>query len=55
MVDLSNYYSELKKTLDELDFYQSLVLNLRVLQRYGDELEVTKFLFRLDTSLSNQV
>jgi len=55
MVALSNYYSELKETLDELDFNQSLVLNLRVLQRYRDELEVTKFLSRLDISLSNQV
>jgi len=31
------------------------ILDLKVLQRYRDELVVTKFFSELDTSLSNQV
>jgi len=49
------HYSELKEALDELDFYQPLVLNLKVLQRYLDKLAVAKFLSALDPSLGNQV
>ena len=46
---------EMQEALDELDFYQAFVLDLKVLQRYRDELAVTKFLSGLDTSLGNQV
>ena len=52
---LSDYYSELKETLNELGFYHPLVLDLKVIQRYRDELAVAKFLSGLDTSLGNQV
>jgi len=45
----------MQEALDELDFYQAFVLDLKVLQRYRDELAVTKFLSGLDTSLGNQV
>jgi len=45
----------LKGTLDDLDFYQSLELDLKVLQRYHNELVVAKFLSGLDTSLGNQL
>ena len=44
---LSDYYA-VKGTLDELDFYQPLVLNLNVLQQYRDELVVVKFISELD-------
>jgi len=36
------------KRLDELDFYQPLVLDLNVLQQYRDELVVVKFISELD-------
>ena len=52
---LSDYYSELDGTIDELDFYQPLVLDLKILQWYCDKLTVVKFLSRLDTSLGNQI
>ena len=42
---LSDYYSELKGFLDELDYYQPLILDLKVLQWYRDELAVAKFFF----------
>jgi len=45
----------LKETLDELDFYAPLVLDLKVLQRYQNKLTVAKFFSELDTSLGNQV
>jgi len=45
----------LKWILDELDFYQLLILDLKVLQRYHDELAALKFLSGLNTSLCNQV
>ena len=48
---LSDYYSELKGTLDELDFYQPHVLDLKVLHQYRDELVVANFISGLDTSL----
>ena len=52
---LFDYYFELKETLDELDFYAPLVLDLKVLQWYQNKLTVAKFLSELDTSLGNQV
>jgi len=33
---LSHYYSELKGTLDEFEFYQHLVLNLNMLLQYHE-------------------
>ena len=49
MIAFSNNYSELEGTLDELDCYQPLILNLKMLQWYPDEVEVAKFLSQLDT------
>ena len=49
------YYFELKETIDELDLYHPLILDLKVLQQYHDELAMAKFLSGLDTSLGNQI
>jgi len=38
-----------------LNFYQPLVLDLKVLQQYCEEVVVAKFLPVLDTSLGNQI
>jgi len=51
MIALSDYYSKLKRTLNELNFYQLFVLDLKVFQWYRDELPVVKFLSDLDISL----
>ena len=48
-----DYYYELMETLDELNFYQPLVLNLKMLQRYHEELAMAKFLSSLDTFFGN--
>jgi len=48
-------FTTLSGTLDKLDIYQPLVLDLKVLQQYHDGLAVTGFLFGLDTFLGNQV
>jgi len=56
MITLSDYCFVLKGTLDELNFYQPCMLDLKVLQQYHDELAMTKFLSGLDTTfLDNQV
>jgi len=52
MIALSDYSSELKGTLDELDSYQPIIMDLNVLQRYPDELIVAKFRYGLDISLA---
>jgi len=48
-------YSEMKGILDVLDFHWPLILDLKALQRYCDELAIAKFLSRLDASLEDQV
>jgi len=55
MDGLTHYYYELKRTLDELNFYQPFVPNLNVLQRHRDELVMAKFLSVFDSFLDNQV
>ena len=52
---LADYYYELKVILDELDFYQSLILDLKALQRYCDELALAKKISGFDASLRYQV
>ena len=55
MDGLTHYYYELKRTLDETNFYQPFVPNLNVFQRHRDELVMAKFLSVFDSFLDNQV
>lgn len=52
---VSKYYSALRGTLDELEVYQFLVIDLNTLRQYRQDLVIIKFLSSLGSSLVIQV